>query len=75
MPESEDTLARINRLAEEKLSLYLKASHGGLTDAERLRLQALERELIELWEVRRRELAGRHDVLVTWVERSYEKAA
>lgn len=75
MAETEKTLERINRLANEKLNIYLRASHGGLSEEDRLRLQSIERELADLWEQRRRELAGKRDIIELWIERSYSKAA
>jgi len=75
VPEISKTLERINYLASEKLNIYLKASRGGLTEEDRSRLQAIERELADLWDQRRRELAGRRDLLELWVERSYRRKA
>ena len=75
MAETSKTLERINYLANEKLNIYLKASRGGLTEEDRSRLQAIERELADLWDQRRRELAGRRDMLELWVERSYSRGS
>lgn len=57
--ERESTLDRINRLAEERLQLYIKASHSTMTESERRRVAEITRELNELWDQLRRERAAR----------------
>ncbi len=67
----ESTMDRINRLANEKFQLLLKASHQYLSPEDLDRLHFLERELTRLWEIRRQELAGRPDPLDLLIEASY----
>ncbi|RME45592.1 MAG: hypothetical protein D6791_10355 [Chloroflexi bacterium] len=63
----ESTLQRINRLAEERLELYKKASRQRLSERELLRLDELTRELERLWDQYRREQADRHRLLPQWI--------
>lgn len=59
MKDEETTMERINRLANDRFQLYLKAGHGPLSEFERRRLEAISRELDSLWDQYRRELASR----------------
>ncbi|MDP9373300.1 MAG: cytochrome P450 [Chloroflexota bacterium] len=55
-----DLVDRINRLAAERVALYRKASEGW-TPEQRARLKAIDAELAELWQERRRAQAGHDD--------------
>ncbi|HIQ06060.1 MAG TPA: DUF2630 family protein [Anaerolineae bacterium] len=68
---NETTMERINRLANERLALLLKASHEGLTEDDVNHLHRLDAELAQLWDRRRTEMMGKVDALDLIVERSY----
>lgn len=57
--EREVILSRINRLAEERLRLYAKASRATATGSERKRMAEISREMDALWDQLRRERAAR----------------
>lgn len=56
----ESTLQQINCLAEERLQLYRKTGHGGLSERELRRIDEIDRALERLWAQYRQELAARH---------------
>lgn len=73
MEQVEKTVDRINLLAQERGHLYLEAGRRSLEDEELQRLLDLDRELVELWQIRRVELVGRRDLLTTMIEESYRR--
>jgi|GEM_PF-3640620 len=73
MEQFDKTVDRINLLAQERSHLYLEAGRRSLEDEELQRLLELDRELVELWQIRRVELVGRRDILTTMIEESYRR--
>ena len=71
----ERTIDRINQLSAERARLYREATNGHRGDPEVLvRLHVLDAEIERLWELRRRERAGRRDGIDLLVDRAYEQA-
>ncbi len=68
------TVDRINDLAQERGRLYQEAGHRLLEDDELQRLLDLDRQLTELWQLRRKELVGRRDYLTAMIEESYRRS-
>ena len=54
----DDTLERIQRVSNERQSLWRKAAQGGLNPTETYRVQTITEELASLWDNYRRELAN-----------------
>lgn len=73
MEHCSTTVDRINYLAQERSRLYLEAGRRSLEDHELQRLADLDRQLAELWQIRRRELVGRRDYLIALVEAAYQR--
>lgn len=67
MERERRTLQRINQLAEERLALYMKASHGRLSERELQRIDELTRELDRLWHQLRDERAAEERALPRWI--------
>ena len=66
------TMNSINQLTRERLELYRQASNGHRGDADVLRrIQAIDRELKELWERRRHERAGRVEGIDAVIDAAY----
>lgn len=59
LKDEETPMERINRLANDRFQLYLKAGHDPLSEFEQHRLEAISRELDSLWKQYRRELASK----------------
>lgn len=68
------TMERINQLSQERSLLIRQLSNGRRGDpALTERLHEVERELARLWEVRRRERAGRREGIDLVVEQAYRR--
>ena len=61
----ETTMERINRLAEERRSIYMAAGRRPMTEAERNRVEEITLELYHLWDRLRRERAARRFARLT----------
>ena len=57
--QDNDVLGRIDELVKEEHELMKRAEHGGLDDAERERLKAVEVRLDQCWDLLRQRRARR----------------
>ena len=58
--EDKDVLSQINELAHEEHELYERAGEDGLSDEEHRRLQALEVQLDQCWDLLHQRRARRN---------------
>jgi hypothetical protein len=66
------TIERINELTRERAELFRQASTQGRKDA-LARVTAVDAELAQLWELRRRERAGNLDGIDAVVDAAYRR--
>jgi hypothetical protein len=58
--DDQDLLERINDLAHEEHTLFERSAHGGLSDAEKKRLNSLTVALDQCWDLLHQRRARRH---------------
>lgn len=60
MPEQDPALDAISKLSDEEHELREREGHGGLSEADRLRLAAVELQLDRYWDLLRQRRARRN---------------